>query len=70
MVGKLLDRGGAIGQFVDGTGHVGRQPARIHAGLGKDHLHVRALGQHQLLDEVGKLDIGIAAKLGAVGGRA
>ena len=69
VVGKLLDRGGAVGQLVDGAGHVGGEPAGIHPGIGEDQLHVRALGQHQLLDEMDELDIGIAAQLGGVGGR-
>ena len=67
MVGKFLDRGRAIGQLVDGAGHVGREPARVHAGIGKYQLHVRAIGKHQLLDEVDEFDIRIAAQLGRVG---
>lgn len=67
MVGKLLDRRCAIGQLVDGAGHVAGDPARIDTCVGQDHLNVGAVGQDKLLDEMGKLDIRIAAQLGRIG---
>ena len=69
MVGEFLDGGRTIGQLVDGTGHVGGQAARVHPGVGDNHLNIRALGKHQLLDEVDKLDIRIATQLGGICGR-
>ena len=66
VVGELLDGGGAARQLVDGARQVGRHPALVDAGIGQDHLHVGALGHHQLLDEVHQLDIGVAAQLGGV----
>ena len=66
VVGEFLDGGRAIGQLVDGTGHVGGQPARIQPGVGDNHLYVRTLGQDQLLDKVDELHIGIAPQLGGI----
>ncbi len=43
MIGKLLDRSGAIRQLVDGAGHIGREPARIHPGVCQYQLNIRAL---------------------------
>ena len=37
--------------------------SRVDPGLAQDQLHVAAVGEHQLLDEVRELDVGVAAQL-------